>query len=38
MIGRPVDVAEAADGAIYVSDDYAGAIYRVVKSGAVAAP
>ena len=24
VIGRPVDVAEGADGAIYVSDDYAG--------------
>lgn len=29
LIGRPVDVAEAADGSIYVSDDYAGVIYRV---------
>lgn len=29
VIGRPVDVAEDADGAIYVSDDYAGVIYRV---------
>lgn len=29
VIGRPVDVAEGPDGAIYVSDDYAGAIYRV---------
>lgn len=28
-IGRPVDVVEGPDGAIYVSDDYAGAIYRV---------
>ncbi len=27
--GRPVDVAQAPDGAIYISDDYAGAIYRV---------
>jgi glucose/arabinose dehydrogenase len=27
--GRPVDVAQGADGAIYISDDYAGAIYRV---------
>jgi glucose/arabinose dehydrogenase len=32
VIGRPVDVAEAADGTIFVSDDYAGAIYRVVPS------
>ncbi|RIL05458.1 MAG: oxidoreductase [Proteobacteria bacterium] len=28
-IGRPVDVAEGPDGAIYVSDDYAGAVYRI---------
>jgi glucose/arabinose dehydrogenase len=32
VIGRPVDVAEGPDGAIYVSDDYAGAIYRVGPS------
>jgi glucose/arabinose dehydrogenase len=32
VIGRPVDVAEAEDGTIFVSDDYAGAIYRVVRS------
>lgn len=32
IIGRPVDVAEGPDGAIYISDDYAGAIYRVVYS------
>jgi mono/diheme cytochrome c family protein len=31
--GRPVDVAQAADGAIYISDDYAGAIYRVRYQG-----
>ncbi|MBP8924811.1 MAG: PQQ-dependent sugar dehydrogenase [Pseudomonadales bacterium] len=30
VIGRPVDVVEAADGNIFVSDDYAGAIYRLV--------
>lgn len=29
LIGRPVDVAEGPDGSIYVSDDYAGVIYRV---------
>ncbi len=28
--GRPVDVAVGADGAIYVSDDRAGMIYRIV--------
>jgi glucose/arabinose dehydrogenase len=39
VIGRPVDVAEAEDGTIFVSDDYAGAIYRVVPSEeAVRAP
>ena len=29
VIGRPVDVAEGPDGALYVSDDFAGAVYRV---------
>jgi glucose/arabinose dehydrogenase/cytochrome c553 len=29
VIGRPVDVTEGPDGAFYVSDDYAGAVYRV---------
>lgn len=45
VIGRPVDVAEGPDGAVYVSDDYAGAIYRVrlaskapAASAAAAAP
>ena len=27
--GRPVDVATAKDGSLLVSDDYAGAIYRI---------
>ncbi len=30
VIGRPVDVSEGPDGAIYISDDYAEAVYRVV--------
>jgi glucose/arabinose dehydrogenase len=34
VIGRPVDVAEGEDGAIYISDDYAGVIYRMVRAGA----
>lgn len=34
IIGRPVDVVEGSDGAIYISDDYAGAIYRVVYGSA----
>ncbi len=29
VIGRPVDIAEGPDGSIYVSDDDAGAVYRV---------
>ena len=36
VTGRPVDVAEGPDGAIYVSDDYAGAIFRVTRSGQAA--
>ncbi|MFQ5417416.1 MAG: PQQ-dependent sugar dehydrogenase [Myxococcota bacterium] len=34
VIGRPVDVVEGPDGAFYVSDDYAGLIYRVAWLGA----
>jgi len=30
IVGRPVDIAQAPDGAVYISDDYAGAIYRVI--------
>ena len=33
VIGRPVDVQDGPDGALYVSDDFAGAIYRVVYTG-----
>lgn len=33
VIGRPVDVAEGPDGAFYISDDYASAVYRVASSG-----
>ena len=41
VIGRPVDVAESPDGAVYVSDDFAGAIYRIAYGStarAAAAP
>ncbi len=31
--GRPVDVAMLADGSLLVSDDYAGAIYRISYAG-----
>lgn len=33
VIGRPVDVAEASDGALLVSDDSTGVIYRIAYSG-----
>lgn len=29
FLGRPVDVAQLADGSLLVSDDFAGAIYRI---------
>jgi glucose/arabinose dehydrogenase len=32
-LGRPVDVANLPDGSILVSDDYAGALYRISYSG-----
>lgn len=32
-IGRPVDVATLPDGSLLISDDYAGAIYRVSYAG-----
>ncbi len=35
--GRPVDVIEGPDGAIYVSDDYAGAIFRLHRGAATSA-
>lgn len=33
VIGRPAGVLEGPDGAVYVSDDYAGVIYRVTYTG-----
>jgi len=36
IIGRPVDVAQGPDGSVYVTDDYAGAVYRVTYEGAAA--
>jgi glucose/arabinose dehydrogenase len=29
VFGRPVDVAEGPDGALYVSDDFTGSVYRI---------
>jgi glucose/arabinose dehydrogenase len=37
VIGRPVDVVEGPDGSFFVSDDYAGAIYRVAAGAGRAA-
>lgn len=34
VIGRPVDVAEGPDRAFYVSDDYAGVVYRIAAPSA----
>lgn len=31
--GRPVDVVEASDGTLYLSDDYAGAVYAIQPGG-----
>ena len=33
VIGRPAELAEDPDGNIYVSDDYANAVYRIVPGG-----
>jgi glucose/arabinose dehydrogenase len=33
-MGRPVDVQQLQDGSLLVSDDYAGAIYRISYAGA----
>jgi len=33
VIGRPVDVVEASDGTIYVSDDLSGVVWRIVHEG-----
>ena len=32
VICRPVDILQAPDGSLFVSDDYAGAVYRIVKA------
>jgi glucose/arabinose dehydrogenase len=32
--GRPVSIIEGADSALYVSDDYAGNVYRIAYTGA----
>lgn len=34
VVGRPVDVVRASDGAVFVSDDYADAIYRIAPTEA----
>ena len=32
-LGRPVDVAQLKDGSLLVSDDLAGAVYRIAYTG-----
>ena len=32
MLGRPAGIAQGPDGAIFITDDYAGVIYRVVPA------
>jgi glucose/arabinose dehydrogenase len=34
VIGRPVDVVQGPDAAVYVSDDYGGVVYRVAPASA----
>lgn len=38
VIGRPVDALPGPDGAVYASDDYAGAVYRIAWDAERAAP
>ena len=38
VYGRPVDVAVGPDGALYVSDDFTGSIYRVQYGAAAPLP
>jgi glucose/arabinose dehydrogenase len=35
--GRPVDVAELSDGSLLISDDFAGALYRITYEANVPA-
>ncbi len=36
VIGRPVDIAQGADGAIYISDDFGGVVFKVTTGSAPA--
>ena len=38
VLGRPVDIAEGPDGAIYISDDFMGGIWRVTQGERPATP
>lgn len=38
VIGRPAELAEDSAGQIYVSDDYANAVYRIAPSGRTTLP
>jgi hypothetical protein len=37
VIGRPVDIAQAADGSIYISDDFGGSVFRITSGDRSAA-
>ncbi len=37
VIGRPADVVQGPDGAIYIADDYAATIYKVGRAGQMVA-
>jgi hypothetical protein len=32
LMGRPFAIPETSDGGLFVSDDYAGAVYIIIKS------
>jgi glucose/arabinose dehydrogenase len=34
ILGRPAGITQGPDGAIFITDDYAGVVYRVVPAGA----
>ncbi|MCS5565931.1 MAG: PQQ-dependent sugar dehydrogenase [Methylococcales bacterium] len=35
VIGRPVDIAESADGTLFISDDFSGSIYAITHGNGV---
>ena len=37
VIGRPVDIAESADGTLFISDDFSGSIYAITPENSLTA-